>query len=296
MDEAPAAPDGSRRSGGRAAVLRVADLILSAVLGAALGTLVLLVPAPGRSLAVQAAFSGVVVAYAAVVLVEQRRQRDQHEAQERGSPAPGTSTDRRPLVRRVLALLAGAYLVGLCAAGAWPAALALVLGPAVLLVLVLAWTRRSRHRELAAARAAHPGAAVVLLAPTTLALARLTEWAKTSRTTLPASPGGRGVLVADADGVRLLGVTRTRPLPRWGWDEVGLRAGPHPAGEGAAAVVLTLLGPAPAEPHRAVPGEQRRFDVPLSVRGGVWTPSPPAAVGAALAELLARRPAEAAVR
>ena len=295
MDEVPAAVGGWRRPVRRPAVLRVADLILSAVLGAALGSLVLLAPASVRSLVVQAVFFAVVLAYAAVVLVEQRRQRDQREAQERGSPAPGTSADRRPLVRRVLALLYGAHLAGLCAVGAWPAAVVLGLGPAVFLVLVLAWTRRSRRRELAAARSAHPGAAVVLLAPTALALARLTQWAKASRTTLPASPGGRGVLVADSGGVRLLGVARTRPLPRWGWDDVELRRGPHPAVEGAAAIVLTLLGPVPGERDHDVPAARRRFDVPLSVRAEAWTTSP-AAVDAALAELLALRPTPAGTR
>lgn len=289
MDEVSAAADGSAGRGGRAVLTQATDVTAFALMGAVLGSLVLLVPASGRSLVVQAVFFGVIAAYAAVVLVEQRHQRRQREAHERGSTDPVPSADRRTLVRRGLVLLYGAHLAGLCAVGAWPAAVALGLGPVVALVLVLALVRRSRRRELAAARASHPGAAVVLVAPTGPGLVRLAQWARASRTTLPASPGGRGVLVADPDGVSLLGLSRTRPLPRWGWDDVELRRGPHPAVEGGAAIVLTLPGPASAGGGHVVPFERLR-DVPLSVRGGAWTVPPPAAVDAALVELLAQRP------
>ena len=293
MDEVSAAPDGSGRSDRRSAVPRVAEVLLFAVLGVALGSLVLLVPPAGRSLPGLAVVFGATMASTAVVAVDQRRLRLQVEAREHGSPAPGAPLQQRPLPRRLLVLLYGVYVAQVgWVMSSTVGVVALVAGWPIAYGLALVLVRRSRRRELAAARAAHPGAAVVLVAPTGLALMRLAQWAKATRTTMPASLGARGVLVADADGVRLLGVARTRPLPRWGWDEVELSRGPHPALEGAVAIVLTLLGPVPAERHRAVPVARRRLDVPLSVRGEAWTASP-AAVHAALAHLLSRRPVPA---
>lgn len=127
-----------------------------------------------------------------------------------------------------------------------------------------------------------------------LLLVGLAQWAKATRTRLPASLGSGWALVADADGVRLSSTSRTtRPLPRWGWGDVELHRGPHPSypdAPRAAVLVLTLLGPEPPERARAVPLERHRFEVTLTVLHGAWSATP-AVVDAALAELLGQRPA-----
>lgn len=276
------------------AASRTVEVALPGAAGAAVGCLLLLVPVPVREVTGQAGLLLVSAAGAAVLVAESHRRRRQADAEEHGSSAPRTTSLLRPVMRRMYVVLYGAVVAGLwvlVGSGVPGAAFGAAVG-AVYLVALLA-VGLSRRRRLAAARADHPSSAVALVTLADLAPMRLTQWAKATRTPLPASLGSGWALVADADGVRLIGASRTaRTLPRWGWDDVKIHRGPHPSypdAPRAAVLVLTLLGPEPAERSRAVPIGRRRFAVTLAVLSGIW-PATPATVDADLAQLLAYRP------
>ena len=234
----------------------------------------------------------------AVALVRRRRERAparRDEEQDSRAPARGgaPASARRRKLRPLLFFYYGyfpAYLVGdLSVAAAALVLLALLV--AVLLLVIAAWA--SRRRRWALARAAHPGAAVVVGALVDLASMRLMQWFKAAEGARPFVAGGAVVLVADADGVVLDRVGRpSGPVHRWAWRDVEISSQPRPDG---ALLVLTLLGPPPAVRGRVVPAVRRRFEVTVALRAATLAatvlPTPLAAVDDAVAALLARRPA-----
>lgn len=292
--EAPRAPSD------RSAASRMVEIALLGAAGATIGCLLLLVPSSVRTLSAQAVLLVVMAVNTGVIVVEGMHRRRRADAEERGSPVRSTAPLLgRPSVRRAYAVLFGVGVTGLwvlAGAGITGTAFPAVAGALFLAFLLLVGL--SRRNRLAAARAADPGAAVVLVGLADLATTRLAQWAKATGTRLPASLVSRWALVADTDGLRLSSASRTaRPLPRWQWCDVELRRGPHPSypdAPRAAVLVLTLLGPEPAARARTVPLGRHRFEVTLTVLHGTWSATPEV-VDAALADLLSRRPVRASI-
>lgn len=166
--------------------------------------------------------------------------------------------------------------------------LVLVGGTALVVGLVLA----TRRRSLAAARHAHPGAVVVLGGLVDLGSMRLMQWSRAAGADLPFTTG-EVALVADADGLAVACVGGAGAVVhRWRWDEVDLSGQER---VDASLLVLTLLGPPPAPRARGVAVTRRRFEVTLALRdptpATALLPAPSAAVDAAVAALVSRRPA-----
>lgn len=283
-DDAP-----ERRSGSAQAV----ETAVSILLGGGLALLVLLLPPGVRGPASSGLFSIGLIAGSVAILLEVGRRRARLTAGEGSAPrrVTGAALPYRPWTVRAYGLFMGILLAqpflfgdSLAARGT------LVVVGAAAMVGVAPLVRRSQHRQLAAARAEHPGQAVVLVALVDLATLRLAQWAKAARVTLPAEVGRTGLLVADAEGLALHRAGRpARLVHRWAWDDVGLSSAPHPEGLDAAALVLTLLGRTPAPRARETPVGRRRFDVTLSVRDGA-APASPAVVEQAIRDLTAPRP------
>lgn len=286
------APEVTFETPPRVLALRVADTAAFAVLGFTTGALALRLPASLRPDVLSALDVVVVTAFVVGSVREHRRR-------ERAARAVGVPLREwtrhaplwRPSVSRPWGAFTGLLLVHSTLGPARSTfSVVLVSTIAVITALVLWLARRARGRDLAAARAAHPGAAVVPTVLVAIASVRLARWAVATAAVLPDDLGVRGALVADADGLVLRSAgRRARPLLRWGWDDVELDRGDHPDAPGAAVLVLTLLGPRPG--GRAAGG--RRYDVTLSVRTG-WGPVTSDVVDGALAHLLSRRPSPAA--
>ncbi len=259
-------------------------------LGGAAGLSVLLLPSTAQPAVSTSVMYAALLTNLAALLSEWRQRRRARD----GAASPDVSTTlsllHRPGVRRTDAVVLGVVLaqVGLILDSG-------VLGVAVVVVGAVATAalgplvRRSHRRQLAAARAAHPGEAVVLVALVDLATMRLAQWAKAARVSLPADLGRAGVLTADVRGVALHRSGRPdRLVHRWAWDDVELATAPHPEDPEAAALSLTLLGPRPVERRRAVPVGRRRFAVTLAVRDGAL-PAPHDVVDGAVDHLTASR-------
>lgn len=271
-------------------------LLLLAAAGTVLGTAGRNGPTAvqGAALVVEAvAVVAIMVLGVRWVLRRHRARRSSPDGRPPSSPTYGSarwSAQRRPWAL-VAAPFYGLYLGWTSGAIAWWLPLAVFLGALVVGGVVRVLLRASRGRRWAAARQAHPGAAVALVAVDAFAAMRLTQWAKAAGTTVPSPGSSDAVLAADDDGVVLWRPDRPeRPVHRWSWDDVELSRTssstdlPH--------LVLTLLGPLPAVRARAVPAARRRFDLSLTVR--TLRPAGPEAAevvtAAALDELVARRP------
>ncbi len=295
--------DASERRSGSAQAVEMAVFVL---LGGGLALLVPLLPPGVRGAASSGVFSlgaaGLLVCLVALVR-DARRRRARSAAAGAGAPSRSTGAPLPygPWTVRAYGLFLGILLAqpgfllvptllfgdSLVARGT-----VVVVGAAVV-VGVAPLVRGSQRRQLAAARAEHAGEAVVLVALVDLATMRLAQWARAARATLPAEVGRAGLLVADAEGLALHRSGRpARLVHRWAWDDVELSCAPHPEDQGAATLVLTLLGPVPAPRARATPVGRRRFDVTLSVRDGA-APASPTVVERAISDLTARRPTAA---
>lgn len=276
----------------RVLALRAADTAAFAAAGFAAGALALRLPAPLGPDVLTALYVVAFVAYLVGAIPEHRRR----GCAARAAGVPPREWTRfarswRRSVSRPWGAVMGVLLVQATLAPTGSTFSVVLLSTAAVAAALVLWLARCiRRRDLRAARAAHPGAAVVPVVLVATASVRLARWASAAGTALPDDLDVRGVLVADDDGLVLRSVgRRARPLLRWGWDEVELHEGRHPDAPDAAVLLLILHVPGPG--GRAGAG-RRRFDVTLSVRTG-YGPATSGVVDAALAHLLSRRPAPA---
>lgn len=274
-------------------------LLFLAAAGTALGTAGRRGPAAVQGVALGVEVVVVLLLAGLAVRWVVRRRRAQRSSSDGRVPlAPAYGSVQRAAQQRPWTLMAapfyGLYLGWFAAPLAWWLPPTLFVGALALGLVVGALLRASRRRRWSAARAAHPGAAVALVAADAFVGMRLTQWAKAVGATVPSPGVGDAVLAADDDGVSLWRPDRPEPVHRWAWEDVELsRASsstdvPH--------LVLTLLGPPPAVRARAVPATRRRFDLALAVRTAAGSPEAvDAATAAALDDLLAARGAPARV-
>lgn len=292
---APVAPSDRRSAPVSARTRRIALLLALPALGFVGGLAVRRV----SSALLGPALATIVLALVLVALVRRRRARKRREeAPEGRATRPGAvpASERRQDLRPLLFFHYGylpAYLVGDLGVGAVALVLLGLLAAVLLLVVAV---RASRRRRWARARAAHPGAAVVVGTLVDLASMRLMQWFRAAEVARPFVANGRVVLAADADGVVLDQVGRSSgPVHRWAWSDVEVSSRPHPDG---ALLVLTLLGLAPAVRGRVVPVVRRRLEITVALRiatlAATVLPTTLAAADGAAAALLARRPASAA--
>ncbi len=159
-----------------------------------------------------------------------------------------------------------------------------VLETAAATLLALLVLRAHRRRQVSAARAAHPGATVVLASMVDLGSMRLAQWSAATGASLPFVTGAV-VVVADADGLALARAdVPGEPVHRWVWREVELFSQTHAVRD---VLVLSLRGPPPAPRARRVPVERRRFDVTLAVRDITLTALTAATTAAAVRDAVA---------
>lgn len=293
MSTAEGPPD-ARTASGRASGRHPALLLSLPVMGFAVGLAVHRVLLAVLGPVVVAALLVLVV----VALVRRRREqararRDEEQVGRSPARATTTASARRWRLRPLLFFYYGyfpAYVLGGLSIATAALVLLSLLAAALLLMVAV---RASRRRRWARARAAHPGAAVVVGALVGLASMRLMQWFGAAQVLRPFVPNGRAVVAADADGVTLEGDGRhDGPVHRWAWPDVEVSSRASPDG---ALLVLTLLGPLPAVRGRVVPAVRRRFEVTVALHAATLAatvlPTPLAAVDDAVAALLARRPA-----
>lgn len=224
-----------------------------------------------------------------------RRRRARRSSPDGRAPAAAPGSAPWSAQQRRWALVAapfyGMYLGWLAGEIAWWLPLVLYLGALGTGLVVGALLRASRRRRWAAARRAHPDAAVALVASDAFVGMRLAQWARAVGATVPSPGAGDAVLVADPGGVALWRTDRPEAVHRWRWDDVELSR--TSSGVDVAHLVLTLLGPPPAVRARAVPAARRRFDLTLTVRTtAAGSPrAVEAATAAALDELVGARSA-----
>ena len=242
---------------------------------------------------------GGLVALLVIAVIDGRRLTEDLSAVGPDAPPPRPPVLRGPPLRGdVWGVVAG--LVAWQAVQVSPVGVVLWVVTVVPFVLGLGLVARAGvRRRWDAARAAHPGAGVVLVGFTETSGITWARWARSAGVRVPDRAAFASLLIGDADGLEHRVAGDGTWLHRWSWDEVELSRAPDPDGTpravrsaatgraDRAVLVLTLLGPEPVPFARAVPVARQRSDVTMRVMGDAWAVSTAAVVDAAIAALRA---------
>lgn len=293
----------SRRSGARPTlgdrVRQALPVLVGLGLGYALGAALDIVAPGSVPVVLWVVGGGGLLALLVIAVVDGRRLTEDLSAVGPDAPPPRPPILRGPPLRgQPLGWVAGlvawqAVQVSVVGVLLW----VLAVGPFVLGLGLVA--RAGVRRRWEAARAAHPGAGVVLVGFTETGGIAWARWARSAGVRVPDRAVFASLLIGDADGLEQRVVHDGTVLHRWSWDEVELSRAPDPDGtpravRSAAAgrvdravLVLTLLGPEPVAFTRAVPAERRRSDVTTRVMQEAGATSTAAVVDAAITALRA---------